>query len=222
MSGVHRLNRTNNMVCRINSKRVEGITPISFVQSKVGTGTSVLSFNSNVTAGSLIVAVFGWAVFANDVTDVTDTLGNTYFAVSAKIGSGGFRLRAYYAMNSPAGANTLTAIGDAPLEFSIAEYQGIATTGALDVEKSATGSSSSPSSGLSAMTAQANELLIGAVRRNTFGTVLSAGSGFTLRANPTYFGYADRVVSAAGQYEVTFTLSNSAAWVCQLASFKGL
>ena len=89
----------------------------------------------------------------------------------------------------------------------------------LDVTAGASGNSASASSG-SATTTSANELIFGA---NTVATGnAAAGSGFTARiiTSPDSDIAEDRVVTTAGSNSATATLTSSAPWVMQMATFS--
>jgi len=72
------------------------------------------------------------------------------------------------------------------------------------------------------LTSTAHELVIGA--GTTVGGFSAAGSGFTTRVitSPDLDIAEDRFVTAAGSYSATASLSGSAAWVMQVATFKAV
>jgi hypothetical protein len=91
-----------------------------------------------------------------------------------------------------------------------------------------TGSSSSLDSSATATTTVADELLIGSGTVSS-GTDLtfSGTNGWTVQsqsgqASVTTTGFlADKIVSATGAYNATITSTQSGAWACNIATFKG-
>src|ERR1700693_3788543 len=104
----------------------------TFIQAKGGAGNSAnpsIAFVSPNSAGNFLVIV-GRA--GNLISSVTDTQGNVW--------KNGYELdvqsQRWYAQNSKAGANTVTAHGTTSsfYDLVIAEYSGLPTTGVtLDV-----------------------------------------------------------------------------------------
>ena len=88
----------------------------------------------------------------------------------------------------------------------------------LDVTAAASGSGTAASSG-SATTTSANELIVGANTVKQHNT--AAGSGFTQRilTSPNGDLAEDQIVTTAGSYAATATLSGG-AWVMQMATFS--
>ena len=89
----------------------------------------------------------------------------------------------------------------------------------LDVTAGASDNSDTSSSG-SATTTGANELIFGA---NTVATTTAAaGSGFTSRVITSPDGNIaeDMVVTTAGSYSATASLTSPGPWVMQMVAFK--
>jgi hypothetical protein len=99
------------------------------------------------------------------------------------------------------------------------EYSGLDLANPFDVGVSSSGTSNSPNSG-AVTTTIAHELVFGA--GVTTGGFSTAGSGFTTRVitSPDLDIAEDRFVTATGSYSATASLSGSAAWVMQVATFK--
>ena len=99
------------------------------------------------------------------------------------------------------------------------EYSGLDPVNPFDVGTSASGNSTSANSG-TVTTTSANELIFGA--GITGGLFSAAGTGYTNRII-TYDGdiAEDRIVTTAGSYSATATLSSSAGWVLQVGTFRG-
>jgi len=203
---------------------------IAYVQSNsVSPSTTVstmsVPFTAAQTAGDLIVVGLSWGSGVT-ISSVTDTKGNTYALAAGPTTFSGAASAIYYAKNivaAAAGANTVTVTFSAATgtpDLRVAEYSGINTTSPLDVTAVSTGTSITSDSG-SATTTNANDLLVGvnAVLSGTAG----AGTGYTSRQISTFDGniLEDKIVSATGAYSATATLSSSAAWIMQMAAFKG-
>lgn len=198
-------------------------------ETSVPANSDTLTFASNVTAGSLIQVKCRIGTTGVTVT-LTDSLGNTYTSdqINTDDAVNGFSLHCGFALNSAAGACTVTATvsSSATFRWVIEEYSGIATVGAFDKSAVATGSSTTPSSGNTAATTQADELLSGACAITVGGaTTFTAGSGYSnlvvAPAAPSSKAAGEgQIVSATGAYSAGFTLALSGAWICAIMTFK--
>jgi hypothetical protein len=129
----------------------------------------------------------------------------------------------YYAENINAGANTVTVTFNGATPFpdvSVLEYQGIATSGALDTFTSANAPSGMPDSG-SLTTSFANELVIAA--DGVAGVTKTSGPGFNLRVLTAPNGnmVEDRLVAAPSSLDATAVLLTGGAWGMIAAAFRG-
>ena len=213
---------------------LEFFTPVSKAQTFVQVGSATPTTGSTVSAaytqaqggGDLNVVVVGWNDTTATVSSVTDTKGNVYqLAVGPTAITDNLSQSIYYAKNitgAAAGANTVTVKFSTTAQYPdirIMEYSGLDANNPLDVVGGATGSNSTTDSGAIATT-NANDLLVGA---NTVSTSVSAaGSGYTKRiiTSPDGDLVEDRVVTAAGSYHGTATLSRAGAWVMQVVAFR--
>jgi hypothetical protein len=130
----------------------------------------------------------------------------------------------WYASNTKAaaaGANTVTVTFSAStpyVDIRALEYGGLDAANPFDVGSAASGNSTSASSGAVATTA-ASELIVGAGM--TGGLFSAAGATFTNRIITQDADIAeDRIVTTAGSYSATATLTPSASWVMQVATFR--
>lgn len=206
-------------------------SPIALVQSAAATGTSVASlskaFATGNTAGNLIVVFVRMSSTTQTVT-VTDTAGNVYEnAVSQVQSSDGHQVHVFYAKNIDAGANTVQATFSATNNhpwIAIYEYSGLSTTAPLDQTAHAQGSSTTPNSGLTPMTASASELVFAGLGLPATSTVsASAGTGFNMLlqdAGTSRSATEARITGSTGQYAGTFSLSGSTNWTSVVAVFK--
>jgi regulation of enolase protein 1 (concanavalin A-like superfamily) len=207
-------------------------SPIAYVQSAYATPQTAQStvgakYGAAQTAADLNVVVIGWNDAVSHVVSVQDTTGNVYAPAAAPTVQTGVQTQViYYAANiaaAAAGANTVTVTFDRAAEFPdvrIAEYRGIATTNPVDGAVGASGTGSTSNSG-ALTTSNASDLLVGAdyVQSGTN----AAGTNYTSRmiTSPDGNILEDRIVTAAGSYNATASLSGSTGWVMQMVAFRG-
>jgi hypothetical protein len=108
--------------------------------------------------------------------------------------------------------------------FGAYEYAGLASASWLDKTAGATGTSTSPSSGATATTTVASEVLVGVVCAGNAPT-WTPGTGYTTIEEFDINGakiYAaeDQVVLATGAYSATGTLGTSQDWAAVIATYK--
>ena len=186
----------------------------------------VVSFSGASSAGDFLVIAVGWTDNTAAVSSIVDTAGNTYqSAVGPTTYGMDLQQTIYYAAGIKAAANnkiTVTFNTSANgADLRAAEYAGLNPTAPFDVSATASGSSSSPSSG-AATTRTGRELLIGAGMTSDIFTP-TPSPGFSLShggvsGNGNIF--EDEIVSATGSYSAGGTLSTSAEWVMQMATFR--
>ncbi len=164
---------------------------------------------------------------------VSDARGNVYTQNAHATNTGNVET---WIFSAP--VTTALAVGDAitvhftassPVSEAVSALavSGLAPSGFLDQVQTGTGTSTAADSGLTAMTTQANELLIGAIGVQGPSTdTFTPGSGYTLigrvgvdaspnvTINPEF-----RNVSAAGQYNASGTLGTSRAWSAAIATY---
>lgn len=199
--------------------------PIQFIQGNSNySGSSYVStlsstFSSNVTSGDLIVVATGWDNSVSSGT-MSDSQGNTYStAVGPTINaSQHYTEQIYYAVAKSTGGDavTLTLSTQTVAYVSVLahEYSG---ANALDVTSANQGSSGSTINSGSAVTHYANELIFG--QAEDYGGSATPTGGFSQRENTTSETTADKVVNTTGSYSATFTNSNSANWIAEMATF---
>jgi hypothetical protein len=190
------------------------------------TNSSTVAFPSNNAAGNWIgVCIRAGAV--NETFTVTDSGGNTYRkAIQFNETADGNSFGIYYAENIAGGANRVT-VSDtavATLRIAILEYSGVATSGSLDVFVATQGDSSTPNSGVTAMTTTNGELLLGAIMTGNPAT-FAAGGGYTVEesvpAEPgTKLIAEDQIQVTAGASTASATLGATDFWAAGVAAFK--
>jgi uncharacterized repeat protein (TIGR01451 family) len=233
VSGGGETNTTNDTASDPTSITPSGGGPatVTLVQQAgrdAGTTTSsTLAFPAANTAGNFILVAIRAGQQGQSFT-VTDTRGNTYQrALQASLSLDAVTLGLYYAESIAGGANTVTVsdtVTGGSLRFSIFEYAGITTVGALDgAARMAEGTSATASSG-SITTLTSGDLIFGMVSTSENATY-TAGSGFTLRqlvpaTGGAKLGTEDRTQAAAGSIAATLTISPSQAWGAAIAAFR--
>lgn len=194
-----------------------------------GVSSVAVSFPGNNTAGNLIIAAVRASTTGQTVT-VSDSLGNKYTdAVQQAQAADGSQIHILYAPNIVAGTNTVTATLSGTNNhpwIAVFEYSGLSTTSPLDRTASAQGASSSPSSGSTAQTRGANELVFGVLGLPSSSSAsVTAGSGFAIEQQDTQAGGSraateDQIVSSEGTFAANFTVSASLNWSAAVATFS--
>src|SRR3569833_1450878 len=189
------------------------------------------TFTSNITAGNTIIVVSSedFSVI-NQISSITDSLGNTYARAVADTEGSFVDGEIWYAPSPTGGANTVTInyAHSVVAAVVLAEYSGLLTSSPLDqVAKAHAITGTAMSSGASPATTQASELVIGGGMTNdTSPTTFTAGTGYGNKVqvvNTTSLQAAaieDKTVSATGAQTATMTLAPSGHWVMLAATFK--
>jgi hypothetical protein len=220
------------------SAAVPATTPgpagVKFVQgSSVGTGGKVasvtLTLAKPVGAGDLLVGWFGQYDSTGQV-QVSDNVNGAWTRSSAAttFGSGGGDLALYYLQNSKAAPSgltiTISSANPTYLEAALADYSGVATSGALDQAVVAKGNSASVDSGPTAAVG-AGELVVGGVITGGSPSSVTAGSTqgqpFTIRSQTSSgsVDLEDVLASAAGAQDARATFGAATDWYAVAAVF---
>jgi hypothetical protein len=183
---------------------------------------------SGVTAGDSIIVGFASGTFAGAV-GCSDTAGNVYNVDADRNngGSGRVTICSSHGVAALASGDTITVTYPAFSGYTSAtanEFSGLLPSGALDQTSTATGNNASPSSGFTAPTSQANELLYGAIYfSGTNFATFTPGAGYT-RTNPDLAGRPlaseYQFVSAIGSYQPNGSLSNANQWAAGIATYR--
>ena len=202
-----------------------------------GTTTTLTVPASGVAAGNSVILFLSINPSAGTIS-CSDSKGNSYTSNrNATNGSGttGVRTVVLSAHNIIAltSGNTITCTHRSVTAraLSASEFSGLATTATVDKVASATGNNTTPSSGATATTAQASELLIGGIGVEGPTTeTFTAGANYTavgragtsggtaannITINPEY-----RIVSATGAYSANGTLSATRRWAAAIVTYK--
>jgi hypothetical protein len=210
--------------------------PASFVTGQTvtasttsGTGTLTTSaFAGSTTTGNLIVVGVSFdSGTLNTVTAVSDSKSNTYTKILDLDGTQDVTL--WYAQNITGGAShtvtvTFNSGAGAALGFVAQEFTGIASSSSLDKSVIAQGTSTTPASGNTAATTQADELVVGVLGFSSTSTSITLGSGYSNLGSVTGTNLSaaleSKVVAATGAQSAGATLGASRAWCMGVATFK--
>jgi hypothetical protein len=204
-----------------------------FVQQATGHASSTTHLAvtpaSAVTAGNrMVVEVATWGQAGPTASGVADSAGNHYVELSHFTASDGTDLSVWSAPIAQGGGTrpvvTAALNGSGDIGVAALEYSGLSTVAdasVLDQSAHAAGRTSGAatvSSSTTGATTSANELAIGVYADSGFGDNLSAGTGFTARANvsPTgdiEFLVEDTVVGQAAQPAATVRTGASTVWL---------
>src|SRR6267378_5083497 len=207
------------------------VAQVSFVQQSYAVpqtpqSSVSVTFAAAQLAGDTNIVAIGWSDSTSSVTTVTDAKGNTYTLAIGPTRQASVQSQSIYvAKNVVAAAanqNTVTVTFSAAVPYPdvrILAYRGLDSVAPVDALVGSTGSGTTSNSG-SLTTANANDLLFAANYVTSLTT--GAGTGFTNRVitSPNGDIAEDRVVTAAGTYGATASMS-SGNWVMQLVALKG-
>ena len=228
-------------VMLLTSRQVDGA--ISYVQSVgafgqyygFGPASVDIPVTTNVTSGNSVIVTLMWGAFGPAETAAcSDSQGNSYTVDIEEYYSGSGH---YTVVCSSHNVTALTAADTITVSFSSGtygvaatahEFSGLASASTVDQTASANGNSSTPASGSTAVTTQADELLIGAIGVSGPPTdIFTPGSGYTALAS---IGFSDawngtiypeyRIVSATGAFQADGTLNLARGWAAGIATYK--
>src|SRR5712691_260186 len=177
---------------------------------------------ANVTAGNALVVFVSWNNQRN-LTSVTGGGVTTWAQAVARLPVDP-QSAIWYGLNSSGGTNTVTVNWDSDPNscgMSVAEFSGLFTSAALDVTATATGSSTTITTG-TLTTTNANDLLV-AMGVQSSATAGAPTNGFTaLTGVSASFNQEEayNIVSSTGSYSTGWSLSGSSSWPSLIAAFK--
>lgn len=173
------------------------------------------------------MVVIGWGDATTSISAVTDSAGNVYKLAIGPTRTSNASQAVYYAANVTASSsNTVQVTFSGTVQSAdvrIAEYQGIALTNPLDVAAGAAGGTSANPANTWLTTNNANDLIV-AVDLADGGAPIgvsstSAAAYATRLGTDTGNSLADRIVSAAGPYQVE-SISADGGGIVQVVAFK--
>src|SRR5438034_2037931 len=228
---------------RFGASASAGRAGIAFVKN-IGTArgnntgtriTITLAAGVSVAAGDSIIVSFVGPDLSGTY-GATDSTGNSYSvnASGARAGTVRTVVLSAHNVNALASGNTITVTFPSTSNrraVTADEFSGLAKTGTLDQSLTGNASSTAPDSGFTATTAQAAELLLGAIgvagsASDTF-TAGNDGHGGTYTAltrvnsggNVFYIAPEYEIVAATNTYKTTATIT-SASWAADIATYK--
>ena len=200
---------------------------ITLIQEKhdytFGSG-KILVYDSNITAGNLLVAYIDSGTAGTGVAaTASDSRGNVWTRITAFGGGygGATSCAFFYAVAGSTGPNTVTFVtGGTTLISQIVEFSGTVISGVIDgVGVTNTGNSNSPNVNIT--TNNINELII-AAPDPAAGSTNGPGAGWTQAGPAGGYGMIYAVKVAAGVYTPTFTATVSGPWGIVAAAFNPL
>ena len=213
--------------------------PLGVVQSfsaALTTAGSQLSATPSVatTSGDLLVAFVRVrnVTATAAVTGVSDSGGNAWTRASAVLGAKFVDEETWYAANAnaitPPGSVRVTTTSASAIAMTVVEVSGVATSGALDVTATMSGTGTAASTGTTPVTKAASEIAVADIGWNSAATPSKQTAGYNLLAavQSSVSGLntgeqaATRVLSAIGTQSYAATLSSSVAWTGLIATFQ--
>jgi hypothetical protein len=180
---------------------------------------------TGVVTGNLLACGLGWSPTTSTFVSFGDGT-NTYTAVDQFNGGGGTN-KSMYAKNVTGGTLAIEAIWSATVtSYSLIchEVSGADTSAPLD--KSSTGNQLDPTCATDAVTTGSqttttNGQYIWGWAWSIGGTVLTAGTNFTIRENDTGWpNTEDQIQASAGSVAATFTCTVTSTFVSLMMTFK--
>lgn len=181
---------------------------------------------TSVTIANGASVIVSYSIDGDDASSVTWNSLSLIIDVSAEHPDGGGGIASRHNVSGATGSVVVSSpTSKANKACAVFEATGLATTSAFDKSAAATGSSTSPSSGATATTAQANELLVGNVAAWASAANGTWSNSFTDLQNPgsgaAWLSQAYRIVSATGAYTAAKTgMSSEQAWSATIATYK--
>lgn len=181
--------------------------------------TVAKAYGSNVTAGNLLVATFGWGNSGQTGT-VAGSLNGAFTAIASSLATdaGNFRAEVFYLVAGSSGAETITGTSsgnNTQRELVIYELAGASATGIPDSQVGASGSTSNPTTSIT-IVAQPGWIISYAMA--TAGT-LTAGSGYTSDLAQNGDLAEHLAYSATGSTSVPYVDASVSHWVITAAAF---
>lgn len=215
------------------------IAALQGTKGRSASASSITAGAITTSLGSILLAVFAWDT--GTFTDVLDSKNNPWIPLGTEItfGTSG-RVRAYFSPLATVGAShtiTATQTGTSSMTILVLEVAGaIASFSSFDQNANAHDATSPFASGLTALTAVANELIVGmliggsssnpATHAIDGSSTPASGWAITAAAEETnavsfYSGAIASVrVTATGQYQGAWTETGSGEGQVWTATFK--
>lgn len=192
-----------------------------------GASSATVAFGAAPTNGNLLIADVMAGGAANvALLAITQAGWNIAAGIGGSVGGADGAIRQFWKIANGDGANVEATTGGTAARVDVHVYEYSAADGwpanPLDRTSTNTGSAASLSTGTTAATTQADELLHAAVGQTGNNNGLAAGwtNGFAQRNLTARMLSADRVVAAVGTYETTGAWATSRPCRAVLATYK--
>jgi len=181
-----------------------------------------------VAAGSTVLVGIGYSAAPGVTVSVKDSAGNTYKVDARKdngssTGTTSAIASSHLTSPLPAGS-TITATVNSAVTYRLAAAYAYSGISQADQSATGTGTSTSPTSGSTAATTAANEVVFGATVYGSGTATHTAGAGLTelaeLHAGTKSLAVDQRIVDSTGSYSDAGTLSASAVWTDSVTTYK--
>ena len=212
--------------------------PITRVQSTTGntgvntaTSFSVTLSSAPVSGNTLVAIIATRGSAAGIVTGISQT-GATWTRAAQATNASGSTTEIWYAPNVSSAGNSIT-INQSNVRSAavIVEYSNIILASPIDKTANTTGNSNAASTGTTATTVQANELLVGGVGlvnsgytigtpTNSFASVANAASTDGPSQNNAKVYALEKLVTTTGTAISGGSISSSSQWSGAIATFK--
>jgi len=185
-----------------------------------------------VTSGDALILSLGWQQQTGGGTlqSVSDDNGGTWQSTTLQANGAAAAIQIWYCVNHPGGPTNVVAtysanVGGAAADLS--EWSGIAAAVPLDASAGATGSSTTPSTGI-VMTSNPVDLVIGAAAQQNKLTISSGPTNsFTALTDAVTTGSSGNVntmsgyqiENAFGSYSTGWTMSGTNKWAGSIVAF---
>lgn len=197
--------------------------------SNPATSTGTITATPTLTlAGSLILVFTGASGLTDTVSTVTDNANNVYAQAYDATGGTGGDTECWYAQNTAPTSSIVVTFSGATSTKSVIvrEYSGMGRVLVFDQKTTASGSGTSVSTGATAATTTAAELVVSSC--SCLGTTpsLSVGAGYgnftsqTILSNASLHAVEDKIVSVTGTQTGTMTAGGTLpVWDTGIATF---
>jgi len=190
--------------------------------------TLAVPVDAPVAAGSTVLVGIGYSAAPGVTVSVKDSAGNTYKVDARKdngssTGTTSAIASSHLTSPLPAGS-TITATVNSAVTYRLAAAYAYSGISQADQSATGTGTSTSPTSGSTAATTAANEVVFGATVYGSGTATHTAGAGLTelaeLHAGTKSLAVDQRIVDSTGSYSDAGTLSASAVWTDSVTTYK--
>ena len=207
---------------------------IAYVNGQTGNGGTspqlTAALAGTVSAGDLLVVACGMdGAATGKITSVTGSDGTVFTQVSGiDTAAVAVALDCWTGKATTGGASYQATIvfddSSTNLTSVIQQFNGFIGTPTVDVYAVGSGTSTSPSSGATATTSDANELVLGLSVHAGTASNFSLGAGYSNLNQRSvanrHTAMENKIVAATGTQTATFTIAASRGWICAAITVK--